>query len=398
MADIACLGHDYTLPCGVTLPNRFAKAAMTEQMADTDNAPNGLHVRAYAAWGRGGTGTIITGNMMVDKRYLEHARNIVVEDETHLDMLKQIADAAQENGAHCWVQLNHPGRQCPKTVTREPIAPSEVALKGLEALFSKPRAMTEAEIEETIRRFITSAVVIKKAGFKGVQIHSAHGYLNSQFLSPISNERTDQWGGSLENRMRFLLAIVNGTRQAMGADYPVSVKLNSADFQRGGFTEEESMEVVVALEEAGIDLLEISGGSYESPAMMGTRASTRAREAFFMDYAEKVRAKTKLPLMLTGGFRTAEGMAGAIESGAIDFVGLARPLAVEPDLPKRILSGETSGAVSVNVRIGVKLLDDMLQGFWYGDQIRRLGDGQQPNPKRSRYASLGRGLVDSLPI
>lgn len=397
MSDIQILAQPLSLPCGTELPNRFAKGAMTEQMANLDGSPIEGHVRLYRRWGQGGTGMLLTGNMMVDGRYREHARNIVVENEDHLAMLSSIAQAGQEEGSQCWVQLSHPGRQCPKTVTREPVAPSEVELKGLEALFSKPRALTEAEIEDIIERFGTSAAIVKKAGFMGVQVHSAHGYLSSQFLSPRTNKRTDQWGGSLENRMRFLLSTVRGVRAAVGAAFPVSVKLNSADYQRGGFTEEESMEVVSALEAEGIDLLEISGGSYEEPAMMGTRASTVAREAYFAEYAENVRKVSKLPLMLTGGFRTGETMAAAVESGAIDVVGLARPLAVEPDLPKELLAGQKVRAVDVNVRLGVKLMDDMLQSFWYGDQIRAMSKGTEPNPSRSRLVSLVRGFWDSLP-
>ncbi len=397
MSDIQILAQPLSLPCGAELPNRFAKGAMTEQMANLDGSPIEGHVRLYRRWGQGGTGMLLTGNMMVDGRYREHARNIVVENEDHLAMLSSIAQAGQEEGSQCWVQLSHPGRQCPKTVTREPVAPSEVELKGLEALFSKPRALTEEEIEDIIERFATSAAIVKKAGFMGVQVHSAHGYLSSQFLSPRTNKRTDQWGGSLENRMRFLLSTVRGVRAAVGAAFPVSVKLNSADYQRGGFTEEESMEVVSALEAEGIDLLEISGGSYEEPAMMGTRASTVAREAYFAEYAENVRKVSKLPLMLTGGFRTGETMAAAVESGAIDVVGMARPLAVEPDLPKELLAGQKVRAVDVNVRLGVKLMDDMLQSFWYGDQIRAMSKGAEPNPSRSRFVSLVRGFWDSLP-
>jgi len=398
MANVDVLKQPLELPCGASLPNRFAKAAMTEQMAHKDHAPHEGHVRLYETWGKGGTGLLISGNVMVDERYLEHQGNVVLEDDRHMHKFREWAERAQAEGARLWMQINHPGRQCPKIVTREPVAPSEVQLKGLEALFAKPRALTEPEIEEIIERFVVTATLAKEAGFSGVQIHSAHGYLNSQFLSPLSNKRTDQWGGPLENRMRFLLSITRGCREALGPNFPLSVKLNSADFQRGGFTEEESMEVVQALEAEGIDLLEISGGSYEAPEMMGMRESTREREAFFMEYAEKVRSRTGVPIMLTGGFRTAQGMADAVSSGAIDVVGLARPLAVEPDLPARIVAGDSEGAVDVNVRVGVKMLDDMLQSFWYGDQLRLMAHGKLPVPGRSRYLSLARGIVTSMPL
>jgi 2,4-dienoyl-CoA reductase-like NADH-dependent reductase (Old Yellow Enzyme family) len=394
------LGTPISLPCGAVLSNRFAKAAMTEQMAGTNHAPHAGHVALYKRWGQSGAGLLISGNVMVDGAHLEHVGNVVAEDERHMDMLTKWADAAQAEGAHLWMQISHPGRQCPKTVNRHPVAPSEVTLKGLEAFFSKPRALKEDEIESIIQRFVRTARIAKQAGFKGVQMHSAHGYLSSQFLSPLANKRTDKWGGSLENRMRFLLAVINGMRQELGPEYPIGVKLNSADFQRGGFSEEESMEVVKALEEARIDLLEISGGSYENPAMVGqpgVRASTASREAFFLEYAEKIRGITKLPLMLTGGFRTAEAMNNALASGAIDVIGLARPFCVDPDLPKRILAGEMQGATSVNVRVGLKLLDDMMQTFWYCSQMRRMAAGIDPDPKLGRYGVLLRGLAASIP-
>jgi 2,4-dienoyl-CoA reductase-like NADH-dependent reductase (Old Yellow Enzyme family) len=335
---------------------------------------------------------------MVDRRYLEHPANIAIDDDRDGAMLKRWAEAAQAAGAQAWVQLSHPGRQCPKAVTRQPVAPSAVQLKGLESLFAMPRALTEGEIEDIINRFVTAAGIVQGAGFAGVQIHSAHGYLSSQFLSPLANLRTDGWGGALENRMRFLLSVIRGVRSRVGPAFPIGVKLNSADFQRGGFSEDESMAVVRILNGEGIDLLEISGGNYENPAMVGRPERTRQREAFFMDYAEKVRSITSIPLMLTGGFRSAPAMAGAVSGGAIDVVGLARPLAVEPDLPRHVLSGEALAAREVTVRVGVKLLDDMLQSFWYGDQLRRMGEGKAPDPRRSRYLSLARGLYTSLPF
>ncbi|MBX7258374.1 MAG: NADH:flavin oxidoreductase/NADH oxidase family protein [Candidatus Hydrogenedentes bacterium] len=390
------LAKPLTLPCGVVLPNRLAKAAMTEQMAGNDNAPNERIVRLYQRWSDSGAGLLITGNVMVDRRYLEHSRNVVVEDERDMNLLRRWAEAATQSGAHAWVQVSHAGRQCPKKVTRYPIGPSEVRVKGLESIIAKPRAMTGAEIEGTIARYARTAGIVKEAGFTGVQVHGAHGYLISQFLSPIANQRTDQWGGSLENRMRFLLEVIRAVRETVGPGYPIGLKLNSADFQRGGFSEEESMQVVQAAESAGIDLLEISGGNYENPAFVAIAESTRRREAFFLDYAEKVRRLVKLPLMLTGGFRTAAAMSDAIDSGAIDVVGLARPIAVEPDLPRRLLSGEATGAVPITIRLGVKLLDDMMQSFWFNQQMQRMADGLAPDPNRGKLPTFLVGARDNL--
>ncbi len=390
------LAAPLTLPCGAVLPNRLAKAAMTEQMAASDNAPNDRIVRLYERWSNSGAGLLVTGNVMVDRRYLEHSQNVVVEDTRDETILSRWAEAGKAHGAHIWVQISHPGRQCPKKVTRYPVSPSAVRVKGLESIIAKPRALSEVEIEDTIERYARTAAIVKQAGFTGVQVHGAHGYLISQFLSPIANQRTDKWGGSLANRMRFLLAVIRSVREVVGPAYPVGLKLNSADFQRGGFSEEESMQVVQAIETAGIDLLEISGGNYENPAFVSIAESTRRREAFFLDYAEKVRRLVKLPLMLTGGFRSAAAMREALGSGAIDVVGLARPIALEPDFPKRLLSGAATGAAPVTIRLGVKLLDDMMQSFWFNQQMQLMADGLDPNPKRSKLLTFAVGARANL--
>lgn len=265
-------------------------------------------------------------------------------------------------------------------------------------LFSPPRALEDAEIRLLIERFANAAAQAEAAGFAGVQIHAAHGYLVSQFLSPLSNLREDQWGGTPQNRMRFLLEIVRASLAATSEGFGIAVKLNSADFQRGGFTLEESMDVAQALDAEGIDYLEISGGNYERPAMVGSdaveRASTRAREAFFLEYAERMRDVVELPLMLTGGLRTASAMVEAIESGAVDIIGLARPIALEPDLPKQILSGKATGAKPVEVKVGVRLLDDMLQTAWYRRQLERMGEGLEPDESMSRVGTITANLAE----
>ncbi|MFN3431115.1 MAG: NADH:flavin oxidoreductase, partial [Candidatus Sericytochromatia bacterium] len=330
------LARPLTLPCGAVVPNRLAKPALSEQLADAANQPTEALPRLYERWARGGAGLLITGNVMVDARALGEPRDVVVEDDRDLPMLRRWAEAARSRGAQAWVQINHPGRQSMRGLSADPVAPSAVPLKTGGGLFATPRALTGAEIEDLIGRYARAAAVAKTAGFSGVQLHGAHGYLISQFLSPLANRRDDAWGGDPERRMRFLLAITRATREAVGPDFPIGVKLNSADFQRGGFDEAESMAVVQALDAEGIDMLEVSGGTYEAAAMVGNlheqRASTRAREAYFLTYAERVRSLVRMPLMLTGGFRTLDGMADALESGAVDVIGLGRPLALEPDL------------------------------------------------------------------
>ncbi len=202
---------------------------------------------------------------------------------------------------------------------------------------------------------------MKEAGFTGCQIHGAHGYLVSQFLSPISNTRTDQWGGPLENRARFVLEVYREIRSQVGTDYPVGIKINSTDFQRGGFTEEESMEVVQILSSEGIDLIEISGGTYEKPAMVkgNRKQSTIEREAYFLDYIEKARRITDKPLLLTGGFRSVQVMEDALAGGKLDVIGLARPFCLYPNLAKNIFEGSVARFEAPVPRIGIAFLDKM---------------------------------------
>ncbi len=377
------LGQELKLPCGVAIPNRFMKSAMSEVLGSPDYKPTERHTRLYRTWAEGGTGLVVTGNIMVDSRQIGEPGNVVVEDESNLELLKQWAEAGTAAGNHLWVQLNHPGKQTPNFLTKEPVAPSAIPLKL--PSFNTPRELTEEEIREIIDRFGKAAGVLKKAGFTGVQIHGAHGYLVSQFLSPQHNQRKDDWGGTIENRMRFPLEVYRSIRAAVGKDFPVGIKLNSADFQRGGFTEEESLKVIAALSEAGVDLIEISGGTYEAPAMTGqkVRESTRLREAYFLTFAEKVREVARAPLAVTGGFRTAKGMIEARESGATDLIGLARPLCLTPDLPNRVLAGEDfKSDVPAKVATGIKALDFVLalDITWYEIQIGLLGEGKQPDP------------------
>jgi 2,4-dienoyl-CoA reductase-like NADH-dependent reductase (Old Yellow Enzyme family) len=372
---------------------------MSEILGDPESgAPTEALLRVYERWGRSGAGLLITGHVIVDPEGRGEAGNVVVTDDRHLAALSRWATAAQAGGSHLWMQLNHAGRQSPRRLTPSPVSPSDVAVRGFGGLFARPRTLTSDEIETIVGRFATTATVAKAAGFAGVQVHGAHGYLVSQFLSPRTNRRDDAWGGDAERRARFLLAIVRAIRAAVGPRFPVGVKLNSADFQRGGFTIEESMAVARALEAAGVDLLEISGGNYESPAMAGSgelpaeqRDTSREREAYFLDYARQIRAVTKLPLMLTGGMRTRATMERVLAEGAVDVIGLARPMTHAPELPRALLDGTADGAPVVRVRSAVRRIDDALQVFWFQEQIHRMGRGLDPDPRLSRYGALWRG-------
>jgi 2,4-dienoyl-CoA reductase-like NADH-dependent reductase (Old Yellow Enzyme family) len=393
------LAQPFTLPGGIIIKNRLVKSAMSEALATTNHRPTQLLVRLYKRWAEGGIGLCITGNVMVDRRAIGEPNNVVVEDDADLEILQQWAAAGTRHGTQLWMQLNHPGKQAPRGLNRETVSPSAVPFRPeLARFFLTPRALTEAEIEEIITRFGTSAAVAKKAGFTGVQIHGAHGYLVSQFLSPHHNQRTDHWGGSEENRRRFVLAVLGEIRKKVGPGFPVGIKLNSADFQKGGFTEEESLDAIRALASAGIDLVEISGGTYEAPVMTGSKKpkeSTRIREAYFLEFAEKARAAVKIPLVVTGGFRTLSGMAGAIDSGAVDFVGIARLLAVEPDLPSRLLQGLEARQALHSISTGISAIDrmGMMEIAWYARQLHRMGQGREPKPNDPALCSFAANVV-----
>ncbi|HEX5372541.1 MAG TPA: NADH:flavin oxidoreductase/NADH oxidase family protein [Aquabacterium sp.] len=391
MTPQAVLSQPLTLRCGVPIKNRLFKSAMSEALGNRERAPTPELVRLYGAWADGGIGLCITGNVMIDRRALGEPGNVVIEDDRHMAELKAWAQAATRNHTQCWVQLNHPGKQSPKGLNKETVSPSAVPFRPeMQLLFATPRELTDAEIRDLIARYARAAGLVKQAGFTGVQIHGAHGYLVSQFLSPHHNRRTDEWGGSPEKRRRFVLEVYRAMRAAVGSDFPIGIKLNSADFQRGGFSEEESLDVIRALEAEGIDLVEISGGTYEAPAMTGVKQqpvkdSTRQREAYFLAFAEKARQAVKVPLVVTGGFRSIEGMAAAIESGAVDCVGLARALALETDLPNRLLAGQQPRYQVRPIKTGIRAIDNkgILEITWYTGQLKRIGRGEAPKPDES---------------
>jgi len=420
------LARPLPLPCGVTLPNRICKAAMTEGVADPLLRATARHERLYRTWGDGGAGLLLTGNVQVDRTDLERPGNVAIDaseprsvSREAREALARWARAGTAAGNHLWMQISHGGRQSPWYVTRRPLAPSAVQLKIL-GNYARPRAVTEAEIHELIRRFAAAASIARETGFTGVQVHGAHGYLISSFLSPVTNLRSDDWGGPLENRARFLLEVVRAVRGAVGPDFPVSVKLNSDDFRKGGFTNVECLEVVRWLNEESVDLLEISGGTYEQPRLLGAegraedavpvRPSTQAREAYFLDYAAAIRRVARMPMMVTGGFRSRAGMEAALE-GDCDVVGLGRPLCWQPDFPRRLLAREVDQVERIEDRLRFAergwrsptsrlLLARVLNTFgaqsWYYCQLFRLADGRPADLDRGMLASLGEYLRDEL--
>ena len=389
-----------TLPCGAQIPNRLCKAAMTEGLASPQGEPTEALERLYGIWSDGGAGLLLSGNVQIDGDHLERPGNVIIDREPSEAMQRALARwaaAGTRSGNHFWAQISHAGRQCQKIVNPQPKAPSAVKLGLPGGQFGEPQPMTEEDIEAVITGFARCAKVVIDAGFTGVQLHAAHGYLLSQFLSPRSNQRQDQWGGSLENRARLLLASVSRVRAAVGTSIPISVKLNSADFQRGGFDFDESLQVAKWLEQASVDLIEISGGTYEQPRLLNldgmepveeqsVAASTRAREAYFVDFAEAMHKEVSIPLMVTGGLRRLDAMNLALESGAADMIGIGRPMCVMTDAPAQLLAGvselprfeDTLSLLPRALRFlnGIKLVRTVgafATQYWFYEQIAALG-------------------------
>jgi 2,4-dienoyl-CoA reductase-like NADH-dependent reductase (Old Yellow Enzyme family) len=400
------LSDPLVLPCGARLANRLAKAAITEGLADERGwSTDGLE-RLYEGWSDAGFGLLISGNIIVDGDHLERPGNLVIDQDNALQGqgLRRLTTLATRAGAQFWAQLSHSGRQTPKTINPNPLSASALRVGLPGGLFGNPKAMTEGEICLVVEKFANSAAVCKKVGFTGVQIHAAHGYLLGSFLAPHINSREDRWGGSLENRARLLLDVVAAVRKRVGGAFPIAVKLNSADFQRGGFEAADSLRVGKWLETAGVDLIEISGGSYESPVMLGAsgvgadcepppvRASTAAREAYFFEFARALRKELRAPIMLTGGLRSRAGMQAALDEG-VDLLGVARPTCVDQRCVKALIEGRIDrlesweeslrrekGLFSARSPIAfIGMLANFAGIYWFYAQLYRLAKGAPPN-------------------
>ena len=322
---------------GAVIKNRFLKSAMSEGMANSKtNSPNELHVNLYRKWANGGTGLLITGNVMIDRQALGEPGNVVIEDERDMEIL------------------------------------------------------TKDEIKNLIKRFGKAAEIAKKSGFTGVQIHGAHGYLISQFLSSADNVRNDEYGGSIENRMRFLVDVYNEMREKVGKEFPIGLKINSSDFSNNGFTEEESIIVIKKMSEIGVDLIEISGGNYENSKMLSERGDNE--KVFFIDYAKKVLSLINTPIVVTGGFKKVETMQKAIEKEKISMIGIARPIVIYPNLPNEIKEGHISSVSLERLTTGFRGLDKKLGGLiglsYYEQQIRRLAENKPVKIHRNAWSPL----------
>lgn len=371
------------LPNGSIIPNRIAKASMEENMADADQAPSDQLMRLYQSWADGGAGLLLTGNVMIDRRAMTGPGGVVLENDRHLDRFKRWADIGRSRGAQFWMQINHPGRQMRANLGQETWAPSAIPLDlgRMSKHFSTPREMTSDAIAEIIARFARAAQLAEQAGFTGVEIHAAHGYLLSQFLSPLTNRRGDQWGGPLENRARLLLEIVKAVRAVVSSGFAVAVKLNSADFQRGGFSTDDAKSVVGMLNQLGVDLVELSGGSYEAPAMQGQARDGRtlAREAYFVEFATDIKTVARMPVMVTGGIRR-KPVAEQVLGSNVDMIGIGTALAIDPHLPRDWRLGKDNAPQLRPIEWKNKTLASLANMAAVKFQLKKLSQGRSPNP------------------
>ncbi|KAI0151505.1 NADH oxidase [Pestalotiopsis sp. NC0098] len=368
--------------------NRFLNGAMSESLAtydETDLSARGIPGKEleqlYRAWGEGKWGQILTGNVMIDPGHLEAPGNMIVPQDApfegeRFEGFKAIAAAGKAHGSLIVPQVSHPGRQVPEIVQKHPVSASDMQLvvPAMGRTFAKPRAATKEDIEGFIKGFTHAAVYLEKAGFDGIQLHGAHGYLLAQFLSPTTNKRTDQYGGSLENRMRLILEIAASIRAQVSDKFILGIKINSVEFQDEGFTPEEAITLCQSLEKAKFDYVETSGGTYESMAFAHKKESTRKREAYFIEFSEQIhKSVSSLKVYTTGGFKTVDGMVQALSS--VDGVGIGRAATQDPDLPELIISGKATG-------VGKYALEEdnlFVRLAAAKSQIKQIANGEKPD-------------------
>jgi 2,4-dienoyl-CoA reductase-like NADH-dependent reductase (Old Yellow Enzyme family) len=383
------LGDPLTLPNGTTLANRLAKSALSEGLADDRNDVSDRLIDLYSRFAGSGAGLLITGNMLVDRRFLERPGNLVVDEETNTARLGELARAVTRHGVALWAQLNHTGRQTQRLVHPRPVAPSAVPAVKMFRAFGRPRALLPAEIDDIAQRFVSAAGILERAGFSGVQIHAAHGFLLNQFLSPLMNRRTDAHGGSLENRARLLLDIVRGIKRRCGRDFALAVKLNCSDFQAGGFDVGDFVRVVRLLDGEAVDLVEVSGGSYEASTFAVAREKAGQERGHFYEEARAARAVARMPIMVTGGFASKQSVLRAHADG-VDVIGLGRAMILDPDFPRRLLDGGDACVRLPRLPSRSRRIAALAELGWYSQRLVHVAE------RREREVKDGSALLTAV--
>jgi len=326
-----------TLGCGVILKNRIAKSAMSDSLGDGCGNPTPEQIRLYQRWADGGVAISIIGEVQGRADFAEKPGNLVLNAAADLVRFRELAKQGGRNNTQLWLQLGHAGALA-YVPTSHPKGPSALDLPGLHCA-----ELTKDDVPFVPANFAATAKLAHQAGFGGVQIHAAHGFLLSQFLSPLFNQRRDAYGGPIANRMRLLLETIEATRAAVGPDFPIAVKLNSSDQLQGGLTEQDALKVVAALDATSVDLIDISGGTYFPGAKAASDGAGHG--PYFLDFAKRARRLTTTPLMLTGGVKTRAQAQEALASGAVDVIGLARALVLAPSLGNLWQRDQTSDPV-----------------------------------------------------
>ncbi|KFG78970.1 NADH oxidase [Metarhizium anisopliae] len=360
---------------GRVAPNRILKGAMTERLSTWDpkvlekrGIPTTELINVYRRWGQGGFGVLLTGNVMIEYDHLESPGCAIIPRGSpfsgeRFEAFRAMASVSKKHGSLVIAQVSHPGRQVYSSVQQNPISASDVQLNmnRMGMSFAKPRAMDKDDFANVIEGFAHAAEYLHRAGYDGIELHGAHGYLLAQFLSPTTNKRTDQYGGSLMNRARIIFEINDAIRARVPKSFIVSIKLNSVEFQDGGFSTQDCTDLCAALEESGFDFVELSGGTYEAGAFYHRKESTKKREAFFLEFADIiVPGLNRTKVYVTGGFRTTSGMVKALDT--VHGVGLGRPVCDEFDLPQKILNGEVHGAIEVLIDQADTTMTNMAAG------------------------------------
>ncbi|MEM6480715.1 MAG: oxidoreductase [Pseudomonadota bacterium] len=351
------------LPCKAVLQNRIAKSAMSDSLGDGQGNPTQQQIDLYRIWAEGGLGLSILGEVQGNPLAAEKPGNLVLRDDADTDRFRQLAKAGAKNSAQLWLQLGHAGAMANPPISA-PRGPSILEVGSI-----KCGALSLDEIERLPSDFAQTASLAKELGFGGVQIHAAHGFLLSQFLSPLFNKRDDHYGGSIQNRMRVILEVISKVRQSVGHSFPIGIKLNATDRLQGGFTEDDALKAIGALDTTSVDLIDISGGTYFPGAP--SSSDDVGEGPYFLDFARRARRLTSKPLMLTGGFKTYEQAVDALSAG-VDVIGLARALVLDCSLPNAWLAGDTQAPVFPRFR-------DPPEGgvtAWYTMRLTELAEGR----------------------
>ena len=365
------------LPCGVRLKNRLIKSAMSDSLGDGAGNPTKAQMRLYERWAEGGAALSLIGEVQTSPHYPEKPGNLVLVPDADLNAMNVLAKRGSANGAHIWPQLGHAGALAHDPIST-PKGPSPLDVEGL-----KCGGMSLDEIHALPRSFAQAASLAQRVGFGGVLIHAGHGFLFSQFLSPLFNHRTDAYGGTVQNRFRIIGEVIAAVRQAVGPSYPIGIKINSTDKLKGGLSTDDALVVVRLLNETSVDLIDISGGTY-FPGAASSSDGMSSSGPYFIDFAKRAKEVTTIPIILTGGFETRDQAVQALRTGAADAISLARAMVLDPSLADSWLSEEGSDPE-------FPVFDNPPRGgvtAWYSMRLTALGENSEDQFNQSPADAL----------